>query len=124
MAGLLVRLRKLGAIVAIALMCFGCGNAFLPELEDNPWEVVHLDTAATLSDVAFTDDPDHGWLVGSRNTLMETRDGGQTWTARALNLSENQSFAFTSVSFAGEEGWVAGQPQVLLHTTDGGDSWE
>ena len=123
MGGLLVHLRKLGAIVAIAFLCFGCSSAFLPDLENNPWEVVHLDTEATFSDIAFTSDADHGWLVGSRNTLLETRDGGITWSPRSLDLGE-QGFTFTSVSFAGDEGWVAGQPQILLHTTNGGDTWE
>jgi photosystem II stability/assembly factor-like uncharacterized protein len=123
MRALVVHFRKLVAIVAIALMCFGCGNAFLPELDNNPWEIVHLDSDATFSDVAFTDDDQHGWLVGNRNTLMETRDGGNSWTARELDFGD-QNYTFSSVSFAGDEGWVAGLPQILLHTQDGGATWE
>ena len=123
MRGLLVYLRKFGAIAAVALLCFGCGNAFLPTLENNPWEMVHIDTEATFSDVAFTGDSNHGWLVGSRNTLLETQDGGETWNERSLDL-DDQNFTFTSVSFVDDEGWVAGQPQILLHTTNGGDTWE
>ena len=123
MRGLLVHLRKFGAIAAVALLCFSCSNAFLPTLENNPWEIVHVDTEATFSDVAFTGDNTRGWLVGSRNTLLETRDGGKTWNERSLDL-DDQNFTFTSVSFANDEGWVAGQPQILLHTTNGGDTWE
>ena len=123
MRALLVHLRKFVAIAAVALLCFSCSNAFLPSLENNPWEMVHLDTDATFADIAFTGDSSRGWLVGNRNTLLETRDGGQTWSPRELDLDE-QNFAFTSVSFAGDEGWVAGQPQILLHTTNGGDTWE
>lgn len=123
MRALLIRLKKVVAIAAIAVLCFGCSNAFLPTLENNPWEVLHLDTDATFSDVAFTSDCNHGWLVGNRNTLMETRDGGETWSQRQLDLGE-RNFTFTSVSFIGNEGWIAGQPQILLHTTDGGDSWK
>lgn len=123
MRGLMVPLRKLVAIAAIALLSFGCAQAFLPETASNPWQVVSIDTEATFSDVAFSDDLDHGWLVGSRNTLLETTDGGQTWTPRELNLGE-QRYTFMSVSFKGKEGWIVGQPNLLLHTTDDGNTWE
>lgn len=120
---LLVRFRKLVAIAAIAMLCFGCSSAFLPSLENNPWEVMHLDTTATFSDIAFTDDGQHGWLVGNRNTLMETQDGGKTWSQRELDF-DDQNYTFTSVSFHEDEGWVAGLPQILLHTKDAGTTWE
>ena len=123
MRALLVHLRKLMAIAAVVLLSFGCGNAFLPTLENNPWQVIHLDTEATFSDVAFTDDANHGWLVGNRNTLMETTDGGETWSQRTLEL-DDQQFSFTSVSFFGDEGWVSGQPAILLHTLDSGETWQ
>lgn len=123
MRALLDHLRKLVAIAVVASMCFGCANAFLPNMENNPWEIVHLDTEATFSDVAFADDGRHGWLVGSRSTLLETKDGGDTWEPRSLDLGE-QGYTFTSVSFKGDEGWVAGEPQILLHTTNGGNTWE
>jgi photosystem II stability/assembly factor-like uncharacterized protein len=124
MHALVVPFRKLIAIAAIALLTVGCGsNAFLADVESNPWQVVELDTEATFSDIAFTDDKNHGWLVGSRSTLMETTDGGSTWEPRPLNLGDKR-YTFTSVSFAGDEGWITGQPSILLHTKDGGDSWE
>lgn len=123
MRALLVNLRKFLAIAAIALLSFGCGNAFLPTLENNPWEIVQLDTEATFADVAFGDDASHGWLVGNRNTVMETTDGGKTWEQRSLDLG-GQQVSFNSVSFADKEGWIAGQPNVLLHTTDDGKTWE
>jgi photosystem II stability/assembly factor-like uncharacterized protein len=61
--------------------------------------------------------------VGNRNTLLETRDGGNTWKQRELAL-EDKSYTFTSIDFDGNEGWITGLPSVLLHTTDGGESWE
>lgn len=115
-------LRKFVAIAAVALLSFGCGSAFLPSLEINPWQVIHLETETTFSDVSFTDD-DHGWLVGSRNVLMETSDGGKTWNQHPLDLGD-QLVSFVSVSFAGDEGWIAGQPSVLLHTVDQGETWQ
>jgi photosystem II stability/assembly factor-like uncharacterized protein len=119
----LEKMRSIVAIAAIVCLCFGCSGAFLPTLEKNPWEVLHLDTTATFSDIAFTADADHGWLVGNLNTLMETKDGGKTWTQRPLDL-DDQRFTFTSISFHDNEGWIVGAPSILLHTADAGETWE
>jgi photosystem II stability/assembly factor-like uncharacterized protein len=119
---ILKSLKQIFILLAAVLLCSGCARTYLPSLSDNPWQVVPLPTDATLSDIAFTDDLDHGWLVGKNSTLLETFDGGKTWNPRQLNLGE-QPYTFTSVSFAGQEGWVAGQPSILLHTMDGGKAW-
>jgi photosystem II stability/assembly factor-like uncharacterized protein len=116
-------LKQILIVLSVVLLCSGCTKAFLPAISSNPWEVISLPTEATLSDVAFTDDPNHGWLVGQRSTLLETTDGGQTWELRGLDLGTERA-GFTSVSFSGQEGWVLGQPSILLHTTDGGQAWE
>ncbi|MEM7794627.1 MAG: photosynthesis system II assembly factor Ycf48 [Cyanobacteria bacterium P01_C01_bin.118] len=109
-------------VVAIAILTVGCSKFFLPSLDSNPWQMIALETDSTFSDVAFTADADHGWLVGSRSTLFETNDGGDNWEQKALDLGD-QRYTFTSVSFVGDEGWVTGLPSILLHTTDGGQSW-
>jgi len=108
--------------LAIASFCWGCSN--LPSLSENPWQTLKLPTQATLLDIAFTDDPQHGWLVGSRATLFETLDGGRSWQPRLLDLDGDDKFTFTSVSFSGNEGWIVGKPSVLLHTSDRGQTWE
>ncbi|NJL48976.1 MAG: photosynthesis system II assembly factor Ycf48 [Leptolyngbyaceae cyanobacterium SM2_5_2] len=114
--------RGLIALVAIVLLS-GCSSYFLADAAVHPWRVVQVPTEATLSDLAFTENADHGWIAGSRNTLLETRDGGETWTIRELAL-DDQPYTFTSIDFAGNEGWVTGIPSILLHTEDGGQSWE
>jgi photosystem II stability/assembly factor-like uncharacterized protein len=108
---------------AIALLCISCSN--VPSLSANPWHVLDIPTESTFLDLAFTDDPNHGWLVGTKATLLETQDGGETWQARELELEESdpKNVRFVSVDFAGQEGWIAGQPSLLLHTKDGGKSW-
>lgn len=118
----LAHLKRLLAIAAIALLAMGCSKFFLPSLEVNPWQPIALETDATFSDIAFTKDDSHAWLVGSRSTLYESNDGGETWEQKVLDLGE-QSYTFTSVSFAGDEGWITGLPDILLHTTDAGQSW-
>jgi photosystem II stability/assembly factor-like uncharacterized protein len=119
------------ATIATIIATIVCGS-FTPaawaiggpaKLDHNPWEIVTLPTPASPLDVSFTDDPNHGWMVGTDSTLLETKDGGASWTTRELLLGE-QKYRFSSIDFAGEEGWVAGQPAILLHTTDSGETWE
>ncbi|KAL5068849.1 hypothetical protein RYX36_019736 [Vicia faba] len=46
------------------------------------WERVYLpiDPGVVLLDIAFVpEDPNHGFLLGTRQTLLETKDGGNTW---------------------------------------------
>jgi photosystem II stability/assembly factor-like uncharacterized protein len=122
MHSLLKSLKQIALILVAVLLCTGCSRGFLSSLNDNPWELVSLPTEATLSDVAFTSDLRHGWLVGKSSTLLETSDGGASWQLRTLDLGESP-YTFTSVSFSGQEGWIVGKPSILLHTTDGGKSW-
>lgn len=112
--------RKLAIAFAAILLCTSC--KFLPDLSYNPWEITPVATASNLLDVAFTEDLNHGWIVGSEATLLETTDGGKTWETKALDLGEGK-VRFNSVSFLNSEGWVIGEPATLLHTTDAGKSW-
>ncbi len=113
-------LKRLVIIGIIALLCGSC--SYLPLLEYNPWEVISVEVEGNLLDVAFTDDPDHGWIVGSEATLLETTDGGKSWQPLDLELDQ-ENVRLTSVSFSGSEGWIVGEPSILLHTTDGGKTW-
>lgn len=116
-------IRHLIVLVAALIFCSGCANAYLEPLADNPWQLTPLPVDETALDIAFTDNSQHGWLVGKRATLLETTDGGESWEERNLDL-DNKNYNFTSVSFFGDEGWVVGEPSIMLHTTDGGQSWE
>ncbi|NJM96356.1 MAG: photosynthesis system II assembly factor Ycf48 [Phormidesmis sp. RL_2_1] len=115
-------LKKCVLLLIVAVMATSCAQIFLAETETHPWEVIALPTEASISDVAFASDGQHGWLVGSRTTLLESTDAGKTWEPRTLELGE-QRYTFTSIDFNGEEGWLVGQPGIMLHTTDGGTSW-
>lgn len=114
--------KRIVALLAVVLLCVGCSK--IPSLSYNPWEVISLDTEASLNDIAFTDDNyQHGWIVGSNATLMESTDGGKTWQPRQLDL-DTDKYRFNSVSFGDREGWIVGEPSLLLHTEDEGQSWE
>lgn len=112
--------KRIVILLVAVLICAGCST--IPSVSYNPWQVIPLPTKANLQDVTFTGNPQHGWIVGSDTTLLESKDGGETWQAIALDLDEPKS-RFSSVSFSGSEGWIVGQPSVLLHTEDEGKSW-
>lgn len=121
MQSILKSTKQLLILLVVVFFCSGCAN-YLPGISSSPWQVVSTSTTENLSDISFTDQSEHGWLVGSNSTLLETTDGGETWQAKNLDLGA-QPYRFTSVNFFGDEGWIAGQPAILLHTTDGGRSW-
>ncbi|KAF4346703.1 hypothetical protein G4B88_027826 [Cannabis sativa] len=66
------------------------------------------------------------FLLGTRQTLLETKDGGNTWAPRSIASAEDEDFnyRFNAISFKGKEGWIVGKPAILLHTSDAGDTWE
>ncbi|XP_021899595.1 photosystem II stability/assembly factor HCF136, chloroplastic-like isoform X3 [Carica papaya] len=93
------------------------------------WERVYLpiDPGVVLLDIAFVpDDSNHGFLLGTRQTILETKDGGNTWVPRSIPSAEDEDFnyRFNSISFKGKEGWIVGKPAILLYTSDAGESWE
>merc|ERR1712070_1153353 len=85
-------------------------------------------TGVILFDIDFdSKDLNHGYIVGSKGTFLETKDGGNTWEPRSfvdLDPEEEVTYRFEKVSFKDNEGWVLGKPSILLHTGDNGKSWE
>jgi photosystem II stability/assembly factor-like uncharacterized protein len=120
MSSITKKWQGLFAVLLVVLTCIACSK--VPSTSFNPWEIISVPTEEKLFDIAFTDEPNHGYLVGSNATLLETKDGGKTWQRLELAVEEPRS-RFDSISFAGQEGWIVGEPSVLLHTTDGGKSW-
>ncbi|XP_065630569.1 photosystem II stability/assembly factor HCF136, chloroplastic [Quercus suber] len=93
------------------------------------WERVYLpiDPGVVLLDIAFVpDDFNHGFVLGTRQTILETKNGGNTWVPRSIPSAEDEDFnyRFNSISFKGKEGWIVGKPAILLYTSDAGDTWE
>jgi photosystem II stability/assembly factor-like uncharacterized protein len=112
--------QRVVVLTAVVLLCLGCSS--VSNISYNPWQPVSVPVETNLQDISFTDDLQHGWLVGSKSTLLETTDGGKTWQQKNLDLGE-QDYLLSSVSFSGQEGWIVGEPALLLHTTDGGKTW-
>lgn len=104
-------------------------GAFADEVFSSQWEKVDLpvEEGVILLDIAFVpDDPLHGFLLGTRQTVLETKDGGKTWENFYLGSLEEEglNYRFNSISFNGNEGFIIGKPAILYHTTDGGANWE
>ena len=82
-------------------------------LNSNFWEKVDLplEPGVILLDIAFTDEnAQHGFLLGTRQTILETFDGGKTWDAKDLGqdvIDDEVNYRFNSVSFNGDEGWLS-----------------
>ena len=56
------------------------------------WERVglHIDPGVVLLDISFVpDDPSHGFLLGTRQTILETKDGSTTWFVRSIPSAED-----------------------------------
>ncbi|MDY6804739.1 MAG: photosynthesis system II assembly factor Ycf48 [Cyanobacteriota bacterium] len=115
--------KRILILLAAVLLCAGCKNAYLPSISYNPWQVIPVPTQEKLFDIAFTDNPEHGWVVGSNATLLETTDGGEMWEPKTIELGDSKKSRLTSVSFYGREGWIVGEPSILLHSDDEGESW-
>jgi photosystem II stability/assembly factor-like uncharacterized protein len=113
--------KRTAILLTIAFLCVSCSH--IPPLANSPWQSIQLPTKANMQDIAFTNDLNHGWVVGSNAALLETSDAGKTWEPRTLEL-DSDKYRFTSISFAGQEGWIVGTPSILLHTNDAGKSWE
>ena len=88
------------------------------------WSWQDGDTPQYLLGVDFLDTT-HGWLCGSRGTLLHTTDGGGTWSGPRGNSSAD----LWSIDFAdATHGWLAGGNAgtgagVIRHTSDGGATW-
>ncbi|XAR53222.1 hypothetical protein NMG60_11021687 [Bertholletia excelsa] len=118
------------AAVSILLApLIGFGQPAKSEEPLSEWERVYLpiDPGVVLLDIAFVpDDPKHGFLLGTRQTILETKDGGDTWVPRSIPSAEDEDFnyRFNSISFKGKEGWIVGKPAILLYTSDSGETWQ
>jgi photosystem II stability/assembly factor-like uncharacterized protein len=115
--------------VAAALATAALPQAASAEVVAPSWERVTLPVAEDiiLLDLAFVpDEPNRGFLLGTRQTLLETNDGGRSWEARTVGAAQEEdiNYRFNCISFSGKEGWIVGKPSILLHSTDAGASWE
>lgn len=64
--------------------------------------------------------PEHVIVVGYAGKILDTRDGGRSWTVRPSGTDD----ALLKVQLVdGKTGWAVGQSGTILRTTDGGATW-
>jgi photosystem II stability/assembly factor-like uncharacterized protein len=93
-----------------------------PQIQWVPrWDREDSGVTDNLFAVSFVS-PLLGWAVGANNTIIRTRDGGQTWTR--LQERRERGTDFREVTFTDEtHGWVRSN-ESLLYTSNGGDTWQ
>ena len=75
-----------------------------------------------LQDVEFIDAM-NGWAVGSQGLILQTTDGGKTWTKKEIEME--RPFDFWNVYFRDENvGFITGVRGAIFKTKDGGKTWE
>ncbi|MGE0480867.1 MAG: YCF48-related protein, partial [Phycisphaerae bacterium] len=78
-------------------------------------------TGRNLEGVAFVS-PTHGFVVGQNHHLLETFDGGLTWTTRMATALSTDPF-YTIHFHDALHGYIGGNNQDAYRTTDGGATW-
>jgi len=77
-----------------------------------------------LHDVWFLD-ANQGWAVGSFGRLIETRDGGNSWTDASHRVATPDGFHLNSITGTGDgQLIIAGEGGVIFRSMDTGETWE
>jgi photosystem II stability/assembly factor-like uncharacterized protein len=85
------------------------------------WTQVQVPASANLTAVYFAD-AKNGWAVGHAQTILRTRDGGDTW--ELSHFEPEDAEPLLDVSFGdGLRGLAVGAYGVIFSTADGGGVW-
>lgn len=91
------------------------------------WMRYDYGSTSRLEDIVFAD-PQRGWICGDNGLVLQTEDGGATWTRRCGN-TETEGTYFSNIDFVDtHNGWMVTNggslADQIMHTTDGGITWE
>lgn len=107
-------------LCVLALMFLVSGVAIAAEDVANKEGKFHRFWPDNLYAVEFVNDK-VGFIAGYSGSIFKTDDGGETWGAIYIGVSE----LIRHVSFVDvDNGWAVGHRGSILHTTDGGITWE
>ncbi len=84
------------------------------------WAVTDLGEDTQITTVQFVDQQ-RGYALGEFGLVVETHDGGKTWSKGAKIPGDFYPYAALFKDAA--EGWVSGIAGQILHTRDGGKTW-
>jgi photosystem II stability/assembly factor-like uncharacterized protein len=121
----------------VAFLCSGMlllllSSSFATLAQTGSWARQPAGTMAWLHSVFFLDQ-NRGWAVGSKGTLLQTLDGGNTWKPRG---SATEDVVRDIFFIDDQNGWLVcevnayqlktkDEPRAyLMKTTDGGEHWK
>lgn len=92
------------------------------------WEPVSFTEDLDFREVFFVT-ADKGWVAGSHGTIIQTKDGGATWTAQMGGDPQSADPQVRLLRFLDEtHGWAvlgsAGSSSARILRTEDGESWE
>jgi len=103
------------------------GSATRHAQSQSGWQVQHRGAAdIEFSGVTFGD-LQHGWVLGSADTVLATVDGGTTWVPQSAGLYAGQ---WQCVTARGRSAWLAGSSMrapercAVASTHDAGAHWQ
>ncbi len=118
-----------GKITPVAMTCDGAGRLWVVGSHTDiamsgdhgkTWVSTTLGEDAILSTVHFFD-PEHGIIGGEFGTVLNTVDGGKTWTKASPLPADFYPYA---MYFSNKDrGWVSGVAGAMFTTADGGRTW-
>lgn len=107
--------RMLGWVMAFAVIASACHS----EVENVPLTDQKIYFSDKFFDVKAIG-PDHALIVGYGGKILETKDGGATFT----RLQSGTDLALYEVAAVGSRLWISGQEGLILHSADGGQTWQ
>lgn len=98
------------------------GHVLLSDDDGVTWRQAKSVPMRTMLTAVWFADAQHGWAVGHDELILNTSDGGETWS-RTHYAPESQQ-PLLDVWFAdGQRGIAVGAYGAYYETTDGGRSW-
>jgi photosystem II stability/assembly factor-like uncharacterized protein len=98
------------------------GQVLLSDDQGATWRQAKSVPTRTMLTAVFFADPEYGWAVGHDETILNTVDGGETWTRSHFTPESQQPLL--DLWFANRVSGIAvGAYGAYLTTNDGGRHW-
>lgn len=102
------------------LVAVGQQGVILTSIDGKAWQQSPSPVSVMLNRVQFTD-ARNGWALGYDATLLQTTDGGATWTLRHHDAHGRALYDLQF--FDAQRGLAVGAYGTMLDTRDGGATW-
>jgi photosystem II stability/assembly factor-like uncharacterized protein len=116
--GTRIGISALAAVVVASIAWAGAHHAAL--FPPAVWNLIYERPASgKYEDMAFTDSL-RGWLIHSSGVILQTDDGGKSWTRQAIGFNRLRTIDFLDA----RRGFAGSLAAKLYGTTDGGATWK